>query len=159
MDHQAFYRLTQRVSTAGSRRQALRAVLGAALVGVSTTHAAAAARRAPAGHGQTICVDANCPPPPPAIEIPARGGGGGSKAFCCSGTHCSCNGECCNNRCFWEDRVEGTTKTTREFCCNGPDLIICENAKGEDVCCLNAGRNPCATCLSATGISGSYRRP
>src|SRR5688572_8901733 len=41
MDHQAFDRLTQRVSRAGSRRQALRAVLGAALVGATTGEVAA----------------------------------------------------------------------------------------------------------------------
>ena len=56
MDQGAFDRLTQRVSRAGSRRQALRAVLGAALAGATTTHAAAAVRRAPKSRGREHCV-------------------------------------------------------------------------------------------------------
>jgi hypothetical protein len=153
MDDRAFDRLTQRVSSAGSRRQALRAVLSAALVGATTTHAAAV-RRASKGRGHQRCVDADCAPPPSPGTSASRVGNGG-KAFCCSGTHCSCNGECCNNRCFW---VGPEDAPTDEFCCTGPERIMCGG--GADAkCCKNDGPNPCAKCIAPTGIAGSYRRP
>ncbi len=154
MDHRDFDRLTRRIGSAGSRRQVLRAALGAALVGVTTTHAAAV-RRGPKGRGRKICVDDQCPPPPTARTSDASESQG--RAFCCSGTHCSCNGECCNNRCFW---VGPPDNPSEEFCCTGPDKIMCGG--GADArCCKNEGPNPCASCKtpSPTGLAGSYRRP
>ena len=138
MDYRTFDRLAHHVGAAGSRRQALRAFLGAALVGFFKEEASAKPKR---------CGDCKPPPSDPDKEV-----------FCCSGTHCSCNGECCNNRCFWQDQVVGLVKTTREFCCTGPDKIMCGGG-ADATCCANEGPNPCARCIAPSGLSGSYRRP
>jgi hypothetical protein len=148
MDRRIFDRLTRRVSAATSRRQAVRAVLGAALLGATTTNAAAV-RRASKGRGRKRCVDETCPLPPGPGTSADRVGNEG-KAFCCSGTHCSCNGECCNNRCFWDSQ----TNPTKEFCCTGPEWVIC--GEGQDATCRpNVGEN---SCFGPSVITGSYRR-
>ena len=152
MDDPAFDRVTRLFWAPGSRRAALRAVLGAALVGSTRQTAAAAPQRPRQGRGPEICAGAPCAPPPHDATL------GG---FCCSGQHCSCAGECCNNRCFWfvpSPEFFGEPAQITEFCCRGPDLIVCENARGEDTCCRNEGKNPCRFCLVAGGIAGSYRR-
>jgi hypothetical protein len=146
MDHRKFDRLTQRLGAAGSRRQAMRAVFGAALVGATTTHAAAIVRQAPTGRGHKICVDENCSFPP--------GREGGVKGRCCPGNFCSCGEkqECCNNRCFWDNQ----TNPTKEFCCAGPEWVIC--GEGQDAkCCPNVGQNSCL-CVGSSVITGTYRR-
>ena len=147
MDHRTFDRLTQRVSRAGSRRQALGALLGAALAGISTGEVAAKPKDKADRPNIARCSACKSPPHDP-----------GQRAFCCSGQHCSCNGTCCNNRCFWEDRVVAGVTTTREFCCAAPELIICGGG-ADATCCKNEGPNPCAKCIGPSGLAGSYRRP
>ena len=150
MDYPTFDRLAHHVGAAGSRRQALRAFLGAALLGALTKNGAATVRGASNGRGRKRCVDEECAPPP-GSSISASSAG---KAFCCSGTDCSCNGECCNNRCFWDH----PTDPTHEFCCTGPEWIMCGG--GADAqCCKNVGADSCSQCLAPSRLSGSYRRP
>jgi uncharacterized low-complexity protein len=142
MDQLKFDRLTQLVSAAGSRRQTLRAVLGAALLGATTTHAAVRGRRASKSRRKT-CVDENCPPTPD-----------GKPGTCCAGKHCTCNGECCPGRCFQEAEAE---RVTAEYCCVKPDWMMCDGPEGEPVCCPYDLENPCS-CVGGTVITGSYRR-
>jgi hypothetical protein len=152
MDDQTFDRVTRLFRAPGSRRRALRALLGAALLGGATRSEATTPRTTAAGRGRQICVaDTDCLlPPQDTPENPSIG------ASCCADKRCSCAGQCCPNRCFWRGR---RPEPIVEFCCTGPDWILCENAQGEDVCCENGGKNPCGTCLSASGLAGSYRRP
>jgi hypothetical protein len=140
MDYRKFDRLTQRVSVAGSRRQALRAVLGAALVGTVTGGAAAKPKHKAVKPGKRVCDDKSC-------QSVYQG-------KCCPGNFCSCgkDQQCCNNRCFWDS----ATDPNEEFCCTGPEWVIC--GEGQDAkCCRYDAENPCS-CLGPGAITGSYRR-
>ena len=142
MDHRTFDRLTQRVGSAGSRRQALEAFLGAALVGVFRGEVAAKPKPKEVRPGKRHCGDVKCP-----SEV--------FKGVCCSDGYCSCgaNQECCEDRCFWKGNPP-----TEEFCCTRPENVICGDGK-EAKCCKNEGSDPCAVCQGPSGIAGSYRRP
>src|SRR5215207_8242538 len=138
MDHRKFDRLTQQVRAAGSRRQALRAVLGAAIVGSTTKHAAANVRRAPKGRGE-ICADGST----------------------CHGDSC-CGRECCPGRCFVTEE-DNRGNPTGWMCCRPPDGVMCEdeNARGGVVCCpynSQATNEQACSCIGGEVITGSYRR-
>ena len=96
MDHREFDRLTQRVSKAGSRRQALRAVLGAALLGASS-RTAMATSSAPCKKGsRASCGGTCCPGKCFAYENCAF--------LCCTGADLIiCGNKCCR---FLNDRGE-----------------------------------------------------
>jgi hypothetical protein len=120
-------------------------MLSLALAGGITSGATAVPRGK--CRGRSICgVDYRCPPPPQNPEATAR---------CCTPQECSCNGECCPGRCFWEGDPKAPT---REFCCRKPYGVMCEDPAGNVVCCPYGDENPCA-CAGNSGIAGSYRRP
>jgi hypothetical protein len=154
MDYRKFVRLTQRVSAAGSRRQALRAVLGAALAGIAMSEATAKPKDKQVKSGKQCrpgaspdadpCADTRRYPVPP----------GSAPERCCPNGFCSCGGICCGNGCFKTGSVEAPT---RVFCCSDPTYVECPAASGDgETCCEDS----CETCgdLGPTGISGSYRR-
>lgn len=74
---------------------------------------------------------------------------------CTKGNHQLCGGKCCPGKCF--------TNGSCEVCCTGNN-IICHTG-GQPVCCLNDGKDSCATCTipdsggyCKEAIAGSYRR-
>ena len=135
MDHQAFDRLTRLVGTAVSRRTAWRAILWAALFGVTTR--SAAAQRCP--HSKHRCGGECCPgkcfrdelnPSNPSCEV------------CCTKEN---NNVICGT-------PEGPV------CCGNNDPRV-------DPCAVLAARGTCPTPSTSAGrdlcvefISGSYRR-
>ena len=132
MDHQIFDRLTRLVGTAASRRTTWRALLGLALTGGAALRADHPVRSAPARP---------CDREHPCSEE------------CCGTT-------CCPGRCF--ENPTPPTKGEQFYCCMEPTHVICGNPKAANenerqVCCPNAGRNPCA-CARDGLIAGSYRR-
>jgi hypothetical protein len=153
MDHQAFDRLTQRVSRAGSRRQALRAVLGAALAGVATGEVAAKPKDKKGKPGKQ-CGPGAAPDAVPCDDrrfypVPV----GAEPEFCCPNGSCSCGGQCsCKNACFIR------ADSNSPFCCTGRGRKICVSAETETCCGTGL---VCETCkdLHPSGIAGSYRRP
>lgn len=131
MDQRKFDRLTQRVSAAESRRQALRALLGAALVGTTTKNAAATKRRAPRGRGER-CKDGTT----------------------CHGDAC-CGEECCPGRCFVDADNRPFCCTAPDWVICGNSEAA--NREERQICCPKAGSDPCS-CVGPTVITGSYRR-
>jgi hypothetical protein len=137
MDHQTFDRLTRLFSASGSRRTAWRALLGAALLGV-TTRAAAAAPATPCEKGAQESCGIGGPCCPGKCFLICSGLD--EYAFCCSGRDPHTRGELiiCGNRC-------------------------CVKAAGNDPCTAcepptNVDQFPKSgrPCLAA--ITGSYRR-
>ncbi len=87
-----------------------------------------------------------CEPPP---------GGGAARA--CDGESCSCDGRCCDQpgHCFIS--YDGSGQPTGEFCCEGSNRFVCEDANGGAQCCDSAD---CTNgCKRQTARGGSYRRP
>jgi hypothetical protein len=155
MDHRSFDRLTQRVSTAGSRRQALRAVLGAALAGAATREVAAKPKDNWVGRGKQCRPGADPKDDPCAnprlYPVPE----GARPEFCCHNGFCSCGGTCCGNGCY---KTGDEAVPTTVFCCTEPRFVECPAASRDgETCCEGS----CDTCgdLGPTGIAGSYRRP
>lgn len=156
MDQRAFDRFTKRFSASGSRRDAVRAALGGALLGVVANDAAAK----PGGNGKKKpgpkCRKEDCKAPFFDLKTPVH---------CCAGRYCSCDGRCCEDRCFWGlgvDPQTGNQVPVDEFCCVGPKYIFCpvpNGKEGEGVCCLNSDQDPCGQCLGPSGIVASIRRP
>jgi hypothetical protein len=158
MDHQAFDRLTQRVSTAGSRRQAVRAVLGAALLGVATGEVAAKPKDKKVKPGKECRPGADPKNDPCSDTWKNPVSRQGDPEFCCPNGSCSCGGQCnCKNACFLLAKHDPTESDT-PFCCTGRGRKICVSG-GKEACC--GPGLPCATCadFNPTGIAGSYRRP
>jgi hypothetical protein len=148
MDDRVFDRLTQRVGSAGSRRQALRALLGAALAGAATGEVAAKPKNRERKPGK------QCPGADPRVDPCANYpfSRDGTPESCCPNGSCSCGGQCnCKNACF----VNAATNTS--FCCTGRDRKIC--VSGQTETCCGPGLT-CATCddFHHSGIPGSYRR-
>ena len=154
MDHQAFDRLTQRISRAGSRRQVLRAVLGAALVGAATGEVAAKPKDKKVKPGKQ-CLPGADPKDDPcsdASKYPVSRQG--KPESCCPNGSCSCGGQCnCKNACF----ILTENNNTTPFCCTGRGRKICVS-EGTETCC--GPGLPCETCADfhQSGIAGSYRR-
>jgi hypothetical protein len=96
-----------------------------------------------AAQGFILCGGHCCPPPPQ-----------GGQAMCCADGSCGCNGECCADACFLDDR--GGPDPVVEFCCSQPEHEICETPEPSETCCLAEQRCECA---GSGGIAGSYRRP
>jgi hypothetical protein len=150
MDYRKFDRLTQRLSAAGSRRQALRAVLGAALVGTVTDDVAAKLKDEAVKPGKEcrprVSSDADlCAKKYPVLQS-------ANPEFCCPNGSCSCGGQCnCENACFID------AVTSSPFCCKGRGQKNCVSAETETCC---GPRLACETCeeFHQSGISGSYRR-
>jgi hypothetical protein len=95
-----------------------------------------------------------CPDPPGlGLGIPNDG-------FCCSAgfgdddSFCSCNGQCCKGKCFFEGP---SGSPTGEFCCEGEGKFFCphESDSAQDLCCPTADCN----CFNQSGRFGSNRRP
>jgi hypothetical protein len=141
MDQREFDRMTQLVSAAESRRQALRTLLGAALVGVARGEAAAKPKDKKVRTGRRDCGNEPCP-----SQV--------FKGICCKDGSCSCgqNRECCSGKCFWDRE----TNPTKEFCCQGAKWEICGDPKSP-ICCQRDNENPCS-CIGPGVITGSYRR-
>ncbi len=85
--------------------------------------------------------------------------------FCCeptdAGGYCSCNGSCCEERCFDQTTTAGVTTS---FCCTEPGYIYCEDDSKQQVCCAcGVGQIcNCAECLSgpeSPGRISAVRRP
>jgi len=152
MDYRMFDRLTQRVSAAGSRRQALRAVLGAALAGIAMGEATAKPKDKQVKSGKQ-CRPGASPEPDPCADtklypVPR----GSAPERCCPNGSCSCGGQCnCKNACFVD------TATNTPLCCTGRGRKICVAAETETCCGPGLG---CETCeeVHQSGIPGSYRR-
>jgi hypothetical protein len=147
MEPQALDRVTRLFHAARSRRTAWQVLLGTALFRGATISGTATPRPKGARRGGDRCDPTTCPQGP-------EGDG-----FCCPGNRgCSCNGECCpgHTGCFVNE--------CEERCCTRPELIICRDPTGgKDLCCLNVGKDSCATCidpppLRQCGLAGSYRR-
>jgi hypothetical protein len=154
MDFRNFDRLTQRVSNAGSRRQALLAVLGAALVGAATGEVAAKPKDNKVKPGKQ-CGPGAAPEAVPCDDrrnypVPV----GAEPEFCCPNGSCSCGGQCnCKNACF----VAEAPSINSPICCTGRGRKICRSAETETCCGPGLG---CETCedFHQSGIPGSYRR-
>jgi hypothetical protein len=128
MDHQTFDRLTYLFAASGSRRNAWRALLGAALLGATTQSAAAA----PCSNGKHLCGGTCCP---------GKCFTDGSCEVCCTGENIICTTAggpvCCLNLNDGKDPCAVLQATGK---CPTPD----------------PGPNPSTSCKS--GIAGSYRR-
>jgi hypothetical protein len=97
--------------------------------------------------GAEVCNDVCtvCPATPKDAE------GDSEKGFCCEGSYCSCNGECCKNDCFWVwDRDD---QVVAEFCCEASGGIVCG-----DQCC-KTGTDCLTGCIQMNPRGGSFRRP
>src|SRR5215211_2771167 len=154
MDHRVFDRLTRRVSAAGTRRQAMRAVIGAALIGAATGDVVAKPKDKKVRTGRKDCRKEFCP-----SQV--------FKGKCCKDGSCSCGQEreCCSGKCFWDNG----TNPTKEFCCQGAKMVLCGNPEDKDaICCpRNGDEDSCSyeggfwscTAANPSGLPGSYRRP
>jgi hypothetical protein len=121
-----------------------------------TLRVAAAAVAAHLRHGDRLgdCCDeaqsyvrcgGQCCPPPPQ----------GGEGACCPDGSCGCAGACCAGACFLDDL--GGDEPAVEFCCLGPEQVICPTPERKDTCCP-ADEVRCA-CAGSGGMAGSYRRP
>jgi hypothetical protein len=149
MDYRKFDLLTRRLSVAGSRRQALRAVLGAALVGTAAGEVAAKPKKKEIKPGKE-CLPGVPPEADTCAKYPVPAGSG--PEHCCHNGSCSCGGRCnCKKTCFVN------TVTNDAVCCKGREGKICVSA-GTETCC--GPKLDCKSCEGSqeSGIPGRYRR-
>jgi hypothetical protein len=163
MDDRYFDRLTKRVSAAGSRRQVLSALVGAALVGTATGEVAAKRKGKPGKPGKPSKPSKpgkQCRPgAPPEADLCANPKlypvpSGSDPEHCCHNGFCSCGGKCCGNGCF---KTGDEAEPTKVFCCSEPSFVECPAASGDGETCCEGSCEACGD-LGQTGISGSYRR-
>jgi hypothetical protein len=154
MDYRKFDQLTQRVTAAGSRRQALRAVLGAALVRIATDEATAKPKDKHVKPGKQCRPGASPEDDPCANTKRYPVPDGSDPERCCHNGFCSCGGKCCGNGCFKTGPEDAPTKV---FCCSEPTYVECPAASGDGETCCEGSCEACGD-LGQTGISGSYRR-
>jgi hypothetical protein len=155
MDHQAFDRFAKRFSAVRSRREAVLAALGGVLMAgiASDGSAKPGGKKKPP---RPMCRKDDCKAPFFAPE---------TRVHCCAGRYCSCDGRCCEDRCFWGQAVEpetGHLVPVEEFCCVGPKYVFCPTPGGKDgdgKCCLKTDEDPCGQCIAPSGIVASIRRP
>lgn len=166
MDRERFDSLARVIAAKRSRRGAVAAILGLAVLGhgspVDATpgkakgkgHSNNGGAGHDKGHGQghgndKVCADLACEKTP----VPD----GSEPEFCCKGGFCSCGGACCEGACF----QTGTDDNPKQvFCCTGKMRVVCQVLfEGElrDTCCDGS----CEVCDApgTSALAGSYRRP
>jgi hypothetical protein len=136
MDHQSFDHVTRVFAAAGSRRAALRALLGAALLGAST--------RAAMATSSTPCREGN--------EEPCGGECCPGKCFVSKGSTCAL---CCTGKgyvmCAGKTIDASTRETIREPTC-------CVDDGSEDPCLHCVPPPPPDGQICSGYVGGSYRR-
>ena len=100
MDHQMFDHVTRVFAASGSRRGAWRALLGAALLGVTTRPAAAG----PCANGKHECGGVCCPGK--CFEFVSDSSDAGVCPLCCTGNNIICKGPDGKSTCCLNDPSE-----------------------------------------------------
>ena len=151
MDDRQFDALTRVYASKRSRRGALSAILGVALLSQGS-HVLANPGRAEGkchseshkrGRGRGPALNCHKLPVPENSDL----------EFCCEDGSCSCGGNCCarGEECF--QTGINPQQPDALICCTEQALKVC----GQELCC----DIPLSTCGQgcASGIAGSYRRP
>ena len=161
MDRERFDALARLIASKRSRRGAIAAVLGLALMGPGREAFAESGKGRGKGHdkgrgkghgasnGQGHACEDACAGRKCGID-PVTG----KPEFCCKDGSCSCGGKCCGDACFQTGDVVTPNKV---FCCTGSKKVICGETKADETCCEGS----CEACDTPgpAGIAGSYRRP
>jgi hypothetical protein len=161
MNDDRFDILTAVIASKKSRRRALGAILGIALLNQRSLFRADSGRAKRKSHSKgrgrghdkgksrghefdEQCTQLACETlPVPRTSRPE---------FCCEGGSCSCGGDCCDQACF---QTGSSTQPDQVFCCIGGGLVICGEGL-QETCCDGS----CDRCRDPgpSGITGSYRR-
>ena len=174
MDHERFDALSRALASARPRRGVLGLVLGATLLGHGSSVFAEPGKAKGKGHSKDggrghetgkgkghafgkACARLACDKQPVHEQQ--------KQEFCCNGGSCSCDGDCCPGRCFQKYDLNDKVTPDRHCCPKPKDGgIMCEDEKGEVVCCrynpTKTEKENCDSCtqLGTSWIAGSYRR-
>jgi len=174
MDHERFDALSRALASARPRRGVLGLILGATVLGHGSSAFAEPGKARGKGRSKDgnqghetgkgrfgkACARLACDKQP----VP----NGEVREFCCTGSSCTCEGDCCPGRCFQLYAPNGDLTPVRHCCPKPKDGgIMCEDEKGEVTCCAydpdkteeeNCSPDCDTPWTDTTFIAGSYRR-